>query len=133
MIPVMDNPINDDLDTVQQPSATWKLDFEKGKVVGKIDELEAVKQAVFKILHTDRYWHVIYSTDYGHELSTLIGSHPIYLQSELRRRVEEALLTDERIVSVNDLGVEMLEDQIKLSFQVNSIHGAFNEEVNKDV
>ena len=41
--------------TAVQSSRTWRLDAETGRIAGKIDGLEAVKQAVFKILQTERY------------------------------------------------------------------------------
>lgn len=129
MIPKINGPVNEETSDIQQPSLTWKLDFQKGKVVGQIDQLDAVKQAVYKSLQTDRYWHAIYSADYGHELSALIGDHPAYLESELKRMVEEALLVDERIVSVDQMEFSIEGDQLQLSFRVNSIFGSFNEEV----
>ena len=49
---------------VRQPSNTYKMKIEEERVDGKIvDEVEAVKQAVYKILNTERYKHIIYNTD----------------------------------------------------------------------
>lgn len=133
MIPAINELEIDEGPLAEQPSLTWGLDVEKGKVIGKIDGLDAVRQAVFKILQTDRYWHVIYSTDYGHELSSLIGDHPIYMESELKRMIEEALLVDERIESVDQLEVAIDGESAHVSFRVNSIYGSFDEEVSTNV
>lgn len=133
MIPEINVPATDDNLNADQPSLTWKLDFDKGRVSGKIDELEAVKQAVYKALQTDRYWYVIYSDDYGHELSTLIGDQPAFMQSELKRMVEEALMVDERIQSVDVLDITTNGDQLVFSFRVNSLFGSFDEEVSTNV
>ncbi|GIP18381.1 hypothetical protein J40TS1_40230 [Paenibacillus montaniterrae] len=133
MIPEINVPATDDNLNADQPSLTWKLDFDKGRVSGKIDQLEAVKQAVYKALQTDRYWYVIYSDDYGHELSTLIGDQPAFMQSELKRMVEEALMVDERIQSVDVLDITTNGDQLVFSFRVNSLFGSFDEEVSTNV
>src|SRR5690606_27931875 len=53
---------------VRQPSRTYKLEFARGRVAGMTDGLDAIKQAVYKILQTDRFRYEIYSFDYGHEL-----------------------------------------------------------------
>lgn len=132
MIPEFNAPTSEE-NLVEQPSLTWKLDFDRGRVNGKIDQLEAVKQAVYKALQTDRYWYLIYSDDYGHELSTLIGDSPAFMQSELKRMVEEALLVDERIESVDMLDLTINGDQLVYSFRVNSIFGSFDEEVRTNV
>lgn len=133
MIPEINVPATDDNLNADQPSLTWKLDFNKGRVSGKIDQLEAVKQAVYKALQTDRYWYVIYSDDYGHELSTLIGDQPAFMQSELKRMVEETLMVDERIQSVDVLDITTNGDQLVFSFRVNSLFGSFDEEVSTNV
>ena len=76
----------------QQPSLTFGIDFDRGRVVGMVDGLESVKQAVFLILQTERYRHLIYTPDYGAELEGLIGRDPLFVQSELKRRIREALM-----------------------------------------
>lgn len=50
------------LQTVEQPTRTWRLDFQRGKVVGMIDGLDAIRQAVVKVLpdrtvsSSDLFW-----------------------------------------------------------------------------
>src|SRR5690606_29056146 len=89
----------------QQPSLTYGIDFEKGRIIGMIDGLEAVKQAVFLILRTERYRYLIYSTDYGSELEGLIGRDSLFVQSELKRRIREALMQDDRIEDVTNFNI----------------------------
>nr|WP_313785006.1 DUF2634 domain-containing protein [Paenibacillus larvae] len=48
-----------------------------------MDGLEAIRQAVHKILHTERYEHLIYSPDYGSELTGLIGQAPFMYSPSL--------------------------------------------------
>lgn len=85
MIPEVDQALLDEpLDDQERPSKTWRLDFKKGgRITGRVDGLDAVRQAVFKVLQTNRFWHDIYDFDYGHELSLLIGSQPEFVESEL--------------------------------------------------
>ncbi|WP_420916132.1 DUF2634 domain-containing protein [Paenibacillus thiaminolyticus] len=61
------------------------------------DGLEAIRQAVFMALSSSRYEHLIYSEEYGSEINKLIGSNPIFIETELRRMIEETLMPDERI------------------------------------
>lgn len=123
--------LNDPLDEVQQPSLTWELDFEKGKVVGRIDELEAVKQAVFKVMQTDRFWHDIYSFDYGHEFVLLIGSSPLFIESEVTRMINEALMQDDRIQTITDMSINIAGDSMTISFRVVTDFGSFDMEVER--
>lgn len=116
--------------TAVHPSRTWRLDAETGRIAGKIDGLEAVKQAVFKILQTERYAYMAYSFDYGVELKNLMGQSPAYAQSELRRRIAEALLQDARIQNVRDFQFEQTEDSMTVRFTVESSAGTFDQEVN---
>ena len=123
--------LNDPLDEEQQPSLTWELDFEKGKVVGRIDELEAVKQAVFKVMQTDRFWHDIYSFDYGHEFVLLIGSSPLFVESEATRMINDALMQDDRIQSITDMSIHIAGDSMTISFRVVTDFGSFDMEVER--
>jgi hypothetical protein len=118
---------------VQQPSLTWRLDFDKGRVAGRIDGLEAVKQAALKVLQTDRFWHDVYSFDYGHELSTLIGGNALYVQSEMSRMISEALLQDDRITGVEGIAVNVVGDSLTIRFTVVSDFGSFEEVVTRNV
>lgn len=113
----------------QQPSLTWALDFDRGRVVGRIDGIDAVRQAVLKTLQTDRFGHLIYSGNYGHELHTLIGKSPLYVQAEASRMVSEALLQDDRIKEVEGVSVDTIDDQLTIRFMVVTDYGRFEQEV----
>lgn len=114
---------------VQQPSRTWNLDFERGRVNGTIDGLDAVRQAVFKILQTERFRYLIYSFNYGHELNGMVGVSPLFVQSEAARIIREALMTDDRIRAVEGVSVEINGDSMLIQFTVVSIFGNFQAEV----
>lgn len=111
---------------VQQPSRTWKLDFERGRVTGMIDGLEAVKQSVYKILQTERFAFLVYSANYGVESQRFAGADRSFVQSELKRRIREALLQDDRIIDVTDFRISFEGDTAYVEFTVVSTFGRFN-------
>lgn len=105
-----------------QPSFTYKLNG--NRVSGYVDELDAYKQAVYKILNTERYEHVIYSWNYGVELKDLFGQHIAYVVPELERRIREALMQDDRTVSVTDFQFDTSKfGEVAVKFKATSIYG----------
>ncbi|SFF23231.1 Protein of unknown function [Paenibacillus algorifonticola] len=133
MIPQGGSLTNVTVREVQQPSLTWGVDFTTGRITGKVDGLAAVRQAVLKALQTDRFWHAVYTFNYGHELGTLSGRSPIYVQSEAARMISEALLQDDRITSVDDVQAVVQGDEMTVSFTVVTDFGSFREELNRGV
>lgn len=103
-----------------ETSRTYKLFNDK--IQGYVDGLEALKQAIYKVLNTERYEYPIYSFSYGVELDSLIGKDPMYVQIELKRRIRECLLKDERITNVDNFSFELAGDKIKCAFDVHSIY-----------
>ena len=115
------------LEVVNQPSLTYKLDFERKRISGKIDNEEAITQLVMKILYTERYAYVIYSSQYGVELDRLIGKDYDFIVSDLERTITEALLADDRILSITDFVAEQTAiDRMTVTFTVNSVVGSTN-------
>lgn len=116
-----------DEDSVQ-PSKTYKIDFENGRLGGFIDDNEALKQAVHKALITARERFLIYTDEYGCELQDLIGSSvtKAFMQTEIPRVVEEALIYDDRISSIGEMTVTSEGDAVYISF---SLVGANGEEL----
>ena len=83
-----------------QPDYTYKLNVESERVASYVDGLNAYKQAVYKILNTERYEHLIYSWNYGIELKDLIGKPLSYAIPEVEARITEAVMQDDRTESV---------------------------------
>src|SRR5690606_1076753 len=121
-------PAEIELEEEQQPSLTFCIDFERGRIKGMIDELEAVKQAVFLILRTERYRCLIFSPDYGSALEGLIGRDSLFIQSEIKRRIREALMQDDRIEDVTNFNIRLDGDTALVRFTVVSIFGNFEAE-----
>lgn len=116
-----------DMDTgmTEEPEVHSSLTYamKEERVEGYTDGLEAVKQAVNKILHTEQYEYPIYSFSYGVGLQKLIGKEYAYVQAELPRMIEEALLTDGRIKEVSGFQFSFEGDICRCSFQVRSLYG----------
>lgn len=106
-----------------QPSYTYKLDIERGRGNGMTDEREALLQAVYLILNTERYMYVIYSHRYGVELEEIIGKERNYAICEIKRCITEALLQDDRITEVTDWTFYETRDTVTASFTVKTIFG----------
>ena len=131
MIPEVENDLLT-LEVETQPSLTYALDIEHGRIRGIVDKRESVKQAIYLILHTERYAHLIYSWNYGVELAALIGQPKEYALPEIKRRIKEALLQDDRITAVDGFVFgESEKKSVHITFMAHSIFGTF--EVEDDV
>lgn len=112
--------------TPTQPNKTYKMMIDTDRIQGTItDDLEAVKQAIYKIINTERYKFLIYSWDYGIELEDLFGKPIPYVLPEIPRRIKEALTQDDRIDDV--LGFDLSYDRkgnVLAKFTVVTIYGS---------
>lgn len=124
------NIINQIGDTM--PSYTYNINRNTNRISGYIDGKDAIIQAVFLILQTERYESMIYNWYYGSELDTLIGQNRDYVTSELQRIIREALIEDDRINEVSDFIIEFKDDVASIEFVVESNVGdiTINWEVN---
>ena len=124
MIPSTNSILSADLETEVQPTKNHKMHIEQSVVSGFCDELEAMKQVIYKILNSERYQYIIYSWDYGIELLDLYGEPITYVCPELERRIKEALVQDDRIDDVTDFKFDLIEKRtIKVTFTVHTIYG----------
>ncbi|MDQ0060128.1 DUF2634 domain-containing protein [Paenibacillus harenae] len=104
---------------------TYSLDLETGEIGRQIDGLEAVKQFIHKAIQTIRYAYPIYSNDYGCEVQLMLGKaySQGFIQVEMIRMITEALIYDERINRVYEFEIEWENDEVKVSFLVDSTLG----------
>lgn len=103
------------------------------RINGYVDGLDAIAQAVYLILSTERYEFIIYSWDYGVELVDLIGQPMPYVMSELPRRIKEALIQDNRIDDVKDFAFEQHGKRLHTTFTVVSNVGNISTELEVEV
>lgn len=136
MIPQQEN--NDgltlDFEEITEPSKTFNIDFEKGRIIGYTDGKAAMKQAIFLMLSIERYDHIIFSWNIGRELKNLIGKPTAFVASEAPRRISECLLQDDRITSVDYSDVTINKKSVHIKGIVNTIFGEveFERKVNTD-
>ncbi len=105
------------------------MDLNGDSVRGYADGREAVKQAIFRILNTERYQYLIYPWWYGIETTDLYGEPLNWVCAELERRITEALLTDSRIKSVTDFEHDIREKgAVHTTFTVHTIYGGISGE-----
>ena len=129
MIPSVNNILTTDLEVTTQPSKSYKMHIDDRYINGTCQDLEEVKQTIYKILNTERYSYIIYSWNYGVEFSDLIGQPITYVCSEIQRRITEALTQDDRIESVSDFEFDISQKhEVVCTFTVHTIFGDTTEE-----
>lgn len=130
MIPSTNPEMQEDLDFEEMPGLGFRMNLNNETITGLVDELESVKQAIFMILNTERYDYLIYTWDFGVELSDLFGEPVTFACPEIERRITEALMMDERIVDVNTFDFDYSEKGvIKTTFVVDTLFGDLEEEM----
>lgn len=124
-----------DIDEFESPpSLTYRLDFTNRRIIGKVDDKEAVMQFIKKVLDTSKYAYSSYDWYYGNEILSLIGQSYDYIITELPRIVDEALLVDDRIISIQNWNFSKINvDSMSASFLVRTIFGTINYEMEVSV
>lgn len=120
MLPEL-NAINQVEETM--PSYTYNINRNTNRISGYIDDKDAIVQAIYLILQTERYESMIYNWYYGAELDNLIGKNRNYVTSELKRMIREALIEDDRISKVTSFSFSYKNDSILVQFLVQTIIG----------
>ena len=104
----------------QMPSYTYNINRNTNRISGYIDDKDAIIQAIYLILQTERYESMIYNWYYGVEFDGLIGKNKDYVTSELQRVIREALTEDDRITEVSDFNITYTDDSALVVFLVQT-------------
>ncbi len=100
------------------------LQLRENQLDGYIDGLPAIKQAVLKILETERFKYLIYDWEYGIELVDLIGKEKNYIIADLKRRFEEAILQYPYVLDIVDFEIETVDTEtIQVVFKIMTTYG----------
>ena len=125
-----------DVEEVQDDTSyltrTYKIDFDKGRIAGFTDDLDALEQAITKILLTERFKNLIYSNEYGSEVKETLmsdGCTNEFLETEIPALIEEALMQDLRILSVGNFKLDFSDDCVDIECDVSTIYGDTNVKV----
>ena len=119
-------PVNEVTEAEEKPSLNYKLDLDAGRIVGMIDGLEAVNQAIRKAIITPRFKCLIYDNQYGSEIQEAIiaqDATPEYTEAVIPGFVKDALKPDTRILKVYDFKFEFREDGAYVFFRADTIFG----------
>ena len=103
---------------------TFYLDETGEGLRGMTDGWTAARQAAWLILHTERYRYLIYSFNYGAELRGLSGNPDSFLFPEIKRRVTEALMVDDRITGTSDFAFVRRRERVDVRFTLHTIYGS---------
>lgn len=136
---ILQNNINDNETTIIGKS--FLFDFKKGDFVldgtGNLKPLsnfEALKIWIEKILKTDRNKFIIYEgSNYGIDsLKELVNSdyNFEFIKAEIEINIKDVLLQNTAIKSVEDFKFERDKRQLLVSFNISTIYGVVNSEVN---
>ena len=124
MIPSTSGFLKQNFEFKEQPTNTYKMNMQLNLIRGYTDGIEAMKQAIYKILLTERFQYIMYSGNYGIETLDLYGQPVSYVCPELERRISEALLWDNRIQSVTDFDFDTSKKGIiHVSFTAHTVFG----------
>lgn len=119
-------PISRVVEEQEKPSLTYALNLERGRILGKLDGLGAVQQAIAKAILTPRFKCLIYDKQYGSELKETILAADVtqeLIETELPRLVEDALKPDGRILGIHDFAFTFHEDMVHIKFTADTIFG----------
>ena len=106
-----------------QPSLTWIADPVTHRLRGRGDNYEAVRQAVEVIVNVERFKWQIYTPNFGTDYDGLLGTEPGYAASELRRRLEDAFLPDNRLLGIKDYTYTFEDTSLSAAFTVLTVFG----------
>lgn len=104
---------------VLSPSFTYKTNINNNHTAGYIDGDDALKQAIIFALNTEQGKYEIYPEDYGMEMNQLIGVSPDLARARLPLLVEECLMQDLRIDTVEIKSIETQGNKLFCRIQCN--------------
>lgn len=110
----------------EKPSLTYRLDLKAGRIVGKVDGLAAVEQAILKALITPRFHCLVYDNQYGSEVIDAIiaaDATPEYIVAAAEGFVRDCLKPDTRILEIKDFFLKFEGDGVHIFFRAETIFG----------
>ena len=115
----------------EKTSRTYRIDWDKGRIIGFIDGQEAMNQYIKKAILTPRFRCLIYSNQYGSEIiNTLLDKEVTreYVEAEISFLVTDTLIHDPRVLRVYNVEIEFkdtypMQDSCVITFDVDTIYG----------
>ncbi|MDO4542152.1 MAG: DUF2634 domain-containing protein [Bacillota bacterium] len=118
-----------DMDVAETPWAdkTYYLNHRRRRIRGYVEGEDSLRQRIYKILATERGAFPIYSSGYGVAVDDLRGCDHDLAESELKRRIVEALEDDDEILAVEDFSFIRDRDALSVYFVVSTSYGAIED------
>ena len=123
VLPESNISLSGGVEFISQPSLTWYLNRETGRIEGTCDGYDAVKQAVEIILSIERYRWQLYQPTSGMQWDGLLGQDTGYVAAELQRRLLDALLADDRVTGLKDYSFSINGQSMAVTFTVTTVYG----------
>ena len=133
LYPSFDAPdlmVDETVETLQDVYA-YKFDYEKRRLVVtgtgraiKGGPVEAYRFWAVKCCLTERFQYPAYSSDFGVEFEAIIAAgYPRDIaESEIQRTIKEALMIDNRTLSVTNFAFEWQGDSCRINFELESVY-----------
>lgn len=107
-----------------QTGLTYYIDSNIGRITSMINNADSLVQSIYKALDTEKYGYDIYGWTYGLDMDPFVGQDLDYIQTNLPKYVEDCLLQDDRIISINNFNVQQQDiDSCLITFDVDSTEG----------
>lgn len=123
---ILSTPIETVEEAREAPSRTYRLDLDRGRIVGTIDGIEAVRQAIQKAIITPRFKCLIYDNQYGSEIEETVVAKDAsedYILATAEGFIRDALLPDTRIIDISNFEFDFIGDSAHIKFTAETIFG----------
>ena len=114
-------------EAAEKPSKTYKLDLDKGRILGMVDGQEAVRQAIRKAIITPRWKCLIYDNQYGSEVEAAVIQNKEatreYVETVIPGFVRDCLRPDSRVTGVSNFDITFEDDHAYIRFDADTIYG----------
>ena len=107
-----------------QTGLTYYINSTTGRITTMVNNADALVQSIYKALDTEKYGFDIYGWTYGLDMDPFVGQDLDYIQTNLQKYIEDCLLSDDRVLSINNFNVQQQDiDSCLITFDVESTEG----------
>ncbi len=99
------------------------IDFENKKILGVIDGVDALKQAIRMALITPRYKYPMFSHRYGTDFENAFEGGYSKAMGRLKNAIYDSLIYDRRINGIDNFEFEKKGSAIMVKFKLHTIYG----------
>lgn len=110
---------------------TWFIDWKNKRINRMATEYEELAQTIQRALMTDRFYHNIYTWQYGSELNDLVGTKNIkFMKGAIMKDVKDALKFEDRVINVDDVQITVGDDNnYHINVAISTTLGVMREEL----